>query len=120
MDISKLEVANVSGNLRVNLCTTLKKLDIWKLEKRVNFIIQYICIFSLILLHVHTHTQTHKVTKENYQIQNKASSSESVDECCGNHSNVIIAYLHIYDLTTIPWEPGTDMITVILCMQIQG
>lgn len=64
MDISKLEVANVSGNLRVTLSTTLKKLDIWKLDKRVNFIIQYICIFSLILLHVHTHTQTYKVTKE--------------------------------------------------------
>lgn len=39
MDVSKLEVANVSGKLRVNLRTTLKKLDIWKLAKRINFII---------------------------------------------------------------------------------
>lgn len=39
MDVSKLKIANVGGNLRVNLRTSLKKLDIWKLEKRINFIV---------------------------------------------------------------------------------
>lgn len=31
MEIGILEVGNVRGNLRVNLSTTLKKLDIWEL-----------------------------------------------------------------------------------------